>query len=285
MAASLQAKVTKSCLSQVEKRCRNAHDEQAKQNGIKGSSFGEGMGTQMAERFASKVVLIAGGTGGLGRGVSLAFLGECARVIVTYQREDEFVALKNASGAHGSSLEGHKVDLTDEAAVRELAAKVVADHGRLDVLVNAVGGYAGGSPLWELESKVFEQMLALNLRCMFVLSRVVVPMMLKQGNGAILNVASKAAIDHAAGAAAYAASKAAAVAMMDSLAADLRGTNVRANSILPSIIDTEANRKAMPGADFAKWPKPEEIARVILFLCSEDAKLVHGAAVPVYGNT
>ena len=81
------------------------------------------------------------------------------------------------------------------------------------------------------------------------------------------------------------ASKAAAVAMMDSLAADLRGTNVRANSIVPSIIDTEANRKAMPGADFAKWPKPEEIARVILFLCSEDAKLVHGAAVPVYGNT
>jgi NAD(P)-dependent dehydrogenase (short-subunit alcohol dehydrogenase family) len=72
--------------------------------------------------------------------------------------------------------------------------------------------------------------------------------------------------------------------MMDSLAADLRGTNVRANSIVPSIIDTEANRKAMPGADFAKWPKPEEIARVILFLCSEDAKIVHGAAVPVYGN-
>jgi NAD(P)-dependent dehydrogenase (short-subunit alcohol dehydrogenase family) len=127
-------------------------------------------------------------------------------------------------------------------------------------------------------------MLALNLRSMFVLSRVVVPVMLKQGNGAILNVASKAAFDHAAGAGAYVASKAAAVAMMDSLAADLRETNVRANSIVPSIIDTEANRKAMPGADFAKWPKPEEIARVILFLCSEDAKLVHGAAVPVYGN-
>ena len=142
----------------------------------------------------------------------------------------------------------------------------------------------GGTPLWEIDSKVFEQMLALNLRSMFVLSRVVVPVMLKQGNGAILNVASKAAFDHAAGAAAYVASKAAAVAMMDSLAADLRGTNVRANSIVPSIIDTEANRKAMPGADFAKWPKPEEIARVILFLCSEDAKLVHGAAVPVYGT-
>src|SRR5271154_1801789 len=189
----------------------------------------------MAERFASKIVLIAGGTGGLGRAVSLAFLDELAHVSVTYRREDEFVALKNASGAHGSSLKGHKVDDTDEAAVRQLTAKLLADHGRLDVLVNAIGGYAGGTPLWELEPKVFEQMLALNLRSMFVLSRVVVPVMLKQGNGAILNVASKAAVDHAAGAAAYVASKAAAVAMMDSLAADLRGTNVRANSLLPSI--------------------------------------------------
>jgi NAD(P)-dependent dehydrogenase (short-subunit alcohol dehydrogenase family) len=109
--------------------------------------------------------------------------------------------------------------------------------------------------------------------------------MLKQGRGAIVNVAGRAAVDHAAGAAAYAASKAAAVAMLDSLAADVKGRGVRVNSILPSIIDTEANRKAMPKADFAKWPKPEDIARVILFLCSDDAKVIHGAALPVYGET
>jgi NAD(P)-dependent dehydrogenase (short-subunit alcohol dehydrogenase family) len=109
--------------------------------------------------------------------------------------------------------------------------------------------------------------------------------MLKQGYGSIVNVASKAAFDHAPGAAAYAASKAAAVAMMDSLAADLKGSSVRVNSILPSIIDTEANRKAMPRSDFTKWPKPEAIARVILFLCTDDAKVVHGAALPVYGDS
>jgi NAD(P)-dependent dehydrogenase (short-subunit alcohol dehydrogenase family) len=109
--------------------------------------------------------------------------------------------------------------------------------------------------------------------------------MVKQGSGAIVNVASKAAADHAAGASAYAASKAAAVAMIDCLAADLKGTGVRANSILPSIIDTPANRKAMPKAKFAAWPKPEEIARVILFLCSDEAKLIQGASVPVYGDT
>jgi NAD(P)-dependent dehydrogenase (short-subunit alcohol dehydrogenase family) len=127
-------------------------------------------------------------------------------------------------------------------------------------------------------------MLALNLRSGYVLSSAVAPVMLRQNSGAIVNIASKAAIDHAAGAAAYAASKAAALAMIDSLAEDLRGTGVRANSILPSIIDTAANRRAMPNADFSKWPKPEDIARVILFLCSDDAKLIHGAAIPVYGS-
>jgi NAD(P)-dependent dehydrogenase (short-subunit alcohol dehydrogenase family) len=96
-------------------------------------------------------------------------------------------------------------------------------------------------------------------------------------------VASRAAIDHAASLSAYNASKAAAVAMIDSLAEELKGTGVRVNSILPSIIDTEANRRAMPKADFSKWPKPGDIARVILFLCSDDAKVIHGAAVPVYG--
>jgi NAD(P)-dependent dehydrogenase (short-subunit alcohol dehydrogenase family) len=125
----------------------------------------------------------------------------------------------------------------------------------------------------------------LNLRSGYVLTHAAVPAMLKQGFGAIINVASKAAVDHAAGAAAYAASKAGAVAMMDSLAAEVKGTGVRVNSILPSIIDTEINRKAIPKADFAKWPKPEDIARVILFLCSDEAKVIHGAAVPVYGES
>ncbi len=109
--------------------------------------------------------------------------------------------------------------------------------------------------------------------------------MLQQQHGSIVNVAAKAAVDHPGGAAAYAASKAAAVAMLDSLATDLKGTGVRVNSILPSIIDTEANRKAMPKADFARWPKPEEIARVILFLCSDEARVIQGAAIPVYGNS
>ena len=232
-----------------------------------------------------KIVLVAGGTGGLGHAVSLAFLNAGANVIVAYRKPAEFDALKKAVGANAASLEGETVDVTDENAVNQLIGGIVTRHGRLDAMVNTVGGYAGGVSLWELDTKTFDQMLALNLRSGYALSRAAVRVMLKQKSGAIVNVASKAAVDHAAGAAAYAASKAAAVAMIDSLAADLKGTGVRANSILPSIIDTEENRKAMPNANFAKWPKPEDIARVILFLCSDDAKVVQGAAVPVYGDS
>lgn len=239
----------------------------------------------MAAIAGGKIALVAGGTGGLGRAVSLAFLKKNYRVAVTYQRREEWGALRSAAGVNEQNLEGGNLDVTDETAVAGLVENLLGKHGHLDALINTVGGYAGGVRLWELDTKVFDQMLALNLRSGYVLSRAVVPAMLKQGHGSIVNVASKAAFDHAAGAAAYAASKAAAVAMMDSLAADLRGTGVRVNSILPSIIDTVANRKAMPKADFAKWPKPEDIARVILFLCSDDAKTVHGAALPVYGDT
>jgi len=238
----------------------------------------------MESRFSGDLALIAGGTGGLGRAVSLALLEEGANVVVTYRKQEEFFLLKDAAGQYASRLKGHEVDVTEESAVRQLIDRVLAEHGRLDVLVNAVGAYAGGVKLWETERSVFEAMLTLNLRSGYVLSMAVVPAMLKQKRGSIVNIASKAAFDHAAGAAAYAASKAGALAMMDSLAEDLRGTGVRINSVLPSIIDTEANRSAMPNADFAKWPKPQEIARVILFLCSQDAKVIHGAAIPVYGN-
>ncbi len=239
----------------------------------------------MGARFEGRVVLVAGGTGGLGRAVTLAFLEEGAKVVATYRKQEELDALKIAAGVNTTQLDGFAIDVTDEAAVRQLIEKIVGKYRRLDAMVNAVGGYAGGMKLWELETKVFEQMLALNLRSGYALSRAAVRAMLKEGHGAIVNVASKAAVDHAGGAAAYAASKSAAVALLDSLAEDLKGSGVRVNTILPSIIDTEANRKAMPKADFAKWPKPEDIARVILFLCSDDARVIHGAAIPVYGDS
>ena len=234
--------------------------------------------------FQGKVALVAGGAGGLGRAVSLAFLREGAKVIVPWYVEAEFEALRSAAAEHAAALEGQRLDITDEAAVGRFVADLLARHGQLDAVVNTIGGYAGGIKLWELETRTLETQLSLNLRAGFVLARAVMPVLVRQGHGSLVNVAAKAAFDHAAGAAAYAASKSAALAMIDSLAADAKGTGVRVNSILPSIIDTPANRKAMPGADFDSWPKPEDIANVILFLSSDAAKTIHGAAIPVYGN-
>lgn len=230
------------------------------------------------------VVLVAGGTGGLGKAVSLAFLDAGAQVVVTYVKEDELAGLRSSAKERSSSLTAHKLDVTDEASAQAMVQTLATTHGRIDVLVNAVGGYAGGLKLWETDPKIMAHMLDLNLLSGYVLARHAVPVMLKQQGGTIVNVAAKAAVDHSGGASAYAASKAAAVAMMDCLAEDLKGTGVRVNSVLPSIIDTPANRRAMPNADFAKWPKPEDIARVILFLCSDEARLIHGASIPVYGG-
>jgi NAD(P)-dependent dehydrogenase (short-subunit alcohol dehydrogenase family) len=236
--------------------------------------------------FHDKVVLVTGGTGGLGREVTMAFLEAGAKVTVTYVNPEEYASIVSAAERVGAPKPaGGNVDVTDEPAVGKFTSGIVASHGRLDILVNTVGGYAGGVNLWEVNPREYDRMLQLNLKSGFVLARAVVPQMIKQNRGWIVNIASKAAFDHAAGGALYAASKAAALALMDSLAADVKPYNINVNSILPSIIDTAVNRKAIPNADFSKWPKPEEIARVILFLCSEEARVIHGAAIPVYGKS
>jgi len=235
----------------------------------------------MNDQLAGKLALVAGGTGALGSAVALAFLEQGGTVVVTYRRQAEFDRLRHAAGAQASRLEGQVVDVTDQSAVNRLVESVISKHGNLDAMTNCVGGYAAGKKLWETEGKTLEQMLALNLISVYVLLRAVVPIMLRLERGAIVNVASTAAIDHAAAASAYVASKSAAVAMVDSLAGDLKGTGVRVNSILPRIIDTEANRKAMPNADYTTWTKAPDIARIILFLCSDRAQAVHGASIPV----
>jgi NAD(P)-dependent dehydrogenase (short-subunit alcohol dehydrogenase family) len=236
--------------------------------------------------FHDKIVLVAGGTGGLGREVTMAFLEAGATVLVTSVIPEEYATLVAASQRIGATPPpGLNVDVTDADAVETCVADIAGKHGRLDILVNTVGGYAGGTNLWEVDLHTYNKMLQLNLKSGFVLAQAAVPQMIRQNRGWIVNIASKAAFDHAAGGALYAASKAAALALMDSLAADVKAYNINVNSVLPSIIDTAANRKAMPGADFSKWPKPEEIARVILFLCSEEARVIHGAAIPVYGKS
>jgi NAD(P)-dependent dehydrogenase (short-subunit alcohol dehydrogenase family) len=232
-------------------------------------------------RFHGQVVLVTGGTGALGSAVARAFLHEGASVAVTYRTRQEYESLHSSLAVDAARLRGHPADVTNEAQMLRTTAAIEEEFRRLDGLVNVVGGWTGGTKLWEAESATLERMLDLNLRSAFVGARAVVPMLLRQGRGYLVNVAARAAVDPPAGAGAYAASKAAAVALMHSLAMDLQGTGIRVNSILPNIIDTPANRRDMPRADFSTWTKPEEIARVILFLCTPDARPVNGAAIPV----
>ncbi len=168
------------------------------------------------------MVLVTGGTGGLGREVTMAFLEAGATVAVTYRIPEEFAALMSAAERIGATPpEGTSVDVTDPAAVEKFVTQFVAKHGRLDILVNTVGGYAGGTNLWEVDLHTYDQMLQLNLKAGFVLARSIVPVMIRQTRGWIVNIASKAAFDHAAGGGLYAASKAGALALFDSLAADV----------------------------------------------------------------
>jgi NAD(P)-dependent dehydrogenase (short-subunit alcohol dehydrogenase family) len=233
-------------------------------------------------RFCGQVVLVTGGTGALGSAVTRAFLQEGASVAVTYRTRQEYENLQSSLATDAARLRGHPTDVTNEAEMLRAIAAIEEEFHRLDGLVSTVGGWSGGTKLWEAERATLERMLDLNLRSAFVCARTIVPMLLRQGRGGyVINVAARAALDQPAGAGAYAASKAAAVALMHSLAMDLKDTGIRVNSILPNIIDTPANRRAMPRADFGSWTTPEQIARVILFLCTPDARPVNGAAIPV----
>jgi NAD(P)-dependent dehydrogenase (short-subunit alcohol dehydrogenase family) len=240
----------------------------------------------MAEpRFENQVALVAGGTGALGRAVAAAFLREGARVIVTYRRQAEFDEFRSQIGAASEGVMGVMVDATDAAAVALGLKHVLANTGALDILVNTIGAYHGGKSIWEEDPSAYEQMMSLNLKAGFVLARAAIPAMIRQNRGWIVNVASRAAYGQSPGAALYAASKAGALALFDSLAAEVKLYPISVNSVVPSIFDTAANRQAMPAANYANWPKPEEIAEVILFLCSPQARIIHGAAIPVYGRT
>src|SRR4029077_16395793 len=232
-----------------------------------------------------RVALIAGGTGALGRAVSAAFAREGARVTVTYRRQSEFEEFLSQSKLNARDAKGLMVDATDAAGGARAIESILANAGALDILVNTIGGYHGGKRIWEEDLSSYEQMMSLNLKAGFVLARAVIPAMIRQNGGWIVNVASRSGYGKSPGAALYSASKAGALALFDSLADEVKSYPISVNSVVPSIFDTPANRQAIPAADYASWPKPEEIADVILFLCSQQARLIHGAAIPVYGRT
>ena len=234
---------------------------------------------------SGKTAIVTGGTGGLGATVVGELLSAGARVAVPFRKAGELDRLRASAGiATGAPLWGALVDVTDEGAVSEFYESVSEDRGGLHVLVNTAGSFEGGSPAHDTTWDVWQRQLDSNLKTAVVSSRAAVPRMLRSGGGAIVNVSSRPAVQSGKNLAAYAAAKRAVLALTDAMAAELVEQGVTVNAVLPSTIDTPANRRAMPEADFSKWVKPSEIARVILFLAGPDARIVSGAHVPVYGR-
>jgi NAD(P)-dependent dehydrogenase (short-subunit alcohol dehydrogenase family) len=222
-----------------------------------------------------RTVVVTGGTGGLGAAVTHTLLDERWRVVVPWFAERELERVREHE-----RLELVQADLTDP----DSAATVVATAGgSLRALVNLVGGFAMGGRVHETPIEEFEKQLRLNLRPTYLMCAAAIPVLLDAGGGAIVCVSSRAAVQPFAGAAGYITAKRAVLALVDALHEEYRNDHIRTNAILPSTIDTPANRKAMPDADFDTWVKPEEIARVIATLCSDDARVTSGAHVPVYG--
>jgi NAD(P)-dependent dehydrogenase (short-subunit alcohol dehydrogenase family) len=224
--------------------------------------------------------LITGGTGGLGAAVTRAFLDGGWRVVVPVFAEAERERLP----AH-ERLVLEPADLSDPdstAAVTALGAG--AEGAPLRAVVNLVGGFAAGGRVHETPVEDFEAQLRLNLRPTYLVCQAALPHLQVAGGGAIVCVSSRAALRPFAGAAGYIVGKAAVLAFVDALAEEYRKDLIRVNAILPSVIDTPANRRAMPDADHDRWVSPEQIASVVRFLCEDGAEVVSGAHVPVYGR-
>jgi NAD(P)-dependent dehydrogenase (short-subunit alcohol dehydrogenase family) len=233
--------------------------------------------------FAGQVVMVTGGTGNLGGPVARAFAEAGAKVVVV-DRNAEKQQARFADWLNSPDFWlAAPVDVTQEREGMETVAQAVARFGRVDVLVNTIGGYLAGSPVHELDLETWDFMLRLNARSTLVMCKAVIPTMLSQGRGKIINVAARAGVAGTANHAAYSASKAAVMRLTESMAAEVRQRGINVNCILPSTIDTLDNREAMPKADPDKWVKPERMAEVILFLASEAASDIHGVSLPVYG--
>jgi NAD(P)-dependent dehydrogenase (short-subunit alcohol dehydrogenase family) len=226
---------------------------------------------------SDRSVLITGGTGGLGGAVLAAFRAGGWRVVAPVRA--------GSAGRLPDGVLGVDADLTVAAEVAAAASVAAGQAGApLRAVVNLVGGYAGSGPVHETPVEDFEAMLRVNLRPTYLVTAAALPYLVDAGGGSVVCVSSRAAVSPFAGAAGYVTAKAAVLAFTNAVAVEYRKQNVRANTVLPSVIDTPLNRRAQPDADFGRWVTPEQIARVILFLAGDDSAPTSGATIPVYGR-
>ncbi|MFP5451222.1 MAG: SDR family oxidoreductase [Thermoleophilia bacterium] len=227
-------------------------------------------------------VIVTGGTGGLGAGVVERLLAAGNRLVVTWVVDEE--RERAAAAYRDAPVELRHLDVLDEGAFGALAGEVDTGAGGLAGLVHLVGGYLDGHPFGESSLADLDGQLALNLRSLSAALGAVLPRLAARGGGRVVAVSARAAVRPWAGASAYAASKAGVIAMVQAAQQEVIADGVCVNCIMPSVIDTPANRAAEPGADHGRWVSPREIGEVVAFLMSEGASAVTGAAIPVYGR-
>ena len=230
--------------------------------------------------FEGKTCLITGAAGNLGRAVAATFASAGASLALV-DRDDK--SLRAAYGHQAERSLALDVDLLNAGAVVKAVRTAVDRFGRIDILCNIAGGFRMGHPVHETPEDTWELMLDLNARSVINTARAVVPGMLAAGHGKIVNIAALAGLDGKANMGAYSASKSAVIRLTESMSAELRDKGINVNCILPSIIDTPQNRADMPRADPRRWVSPEALADVVLFLASDRARAIHGAAIPVTG--
>jgi len=230
--------------------------------------------------------VITGATGALGRSTVRKFLENGAVVVSVYRTDQNQAALRELVEALGMSPDGVKADVTNETEILDAIRSVVEKYGRIDILLNLVGMYAGGQDIANTGDADWDRLMNTNLKSVFLCSKAVLPYMIKQNFGKIVSVAARPAVEKKwrARSGAYAVSKGGVVILTETIAEEVKNYDINVNCVLPSTIDTPANRRAMPNADFSKWVNPEHIADVILFLASDASKATSGASVPVYGK-
>ena len=228
--------------------------------------------------FSKKVVLITGGTGALGGMLVKKFLNSGAVTISSFHNEKDAEKLK----IENSKVELIELDILQEAQLLERIPKLVKKFGTIDILVNVVGGYLGGKNTNDLSEAEWDKMMNLNLKSAFLISKHVIPVMVSGDGGKIVHISSRTGQKSEGGDSAYAASKAGLIRFIESAAQEFKDSGININCILPTTIDTDANRKAMPNSDFSKWLSTEDLANVILFLCSSGARVINGSAIPTY---
>lgn len=231
-----------------------------------------------------RVVIVTGAAGNLGAAVARAFASRGARLALVDRVKaglDE-VRLSLPRGCDSASF---PTDLVDAQSVESMATAVIAQFGRVDVLANIAGGFTMGPPIQETPDQDWDFMLNLNARSVFYCCRALVPRMLDSGGGRIINVSARAATRGVARMGPYCASKAAVITLTEVLADELKGQGINVNCVLPGTLDTPQNRSSMPDQDSSRWVPLEALADVILFLASDAARAVTGAAIPVYGRS